>query len=172
MKELTVRIRFDTPCLGNVKRRANCTGVGEPWPVFQLPRMQDGRIRLETSWWRSSLRFAADVLCRHQSSVSQIHLDPGVSGQPSAKMFKRFVGGRKYIKHEAFLDGAFMEISCVVPDTISNDDFEQLMRLVGRFKGISPFQFERQYGLFSVIGVYKKTALCSEVETISDDKSG
>jgi len=120
MRELTVRIRFTSPSLGSVKGYQLAPGTGEKWPCFYMPRTPEGKVRFEATWWLSSLRFAADVLCAHQRAVSQVHFDIVVDGQPRATKYKRYFSPRKYVKHEAFMEGDEIGINCVVPDEISD----------------------------------------------------
>ena len=146
MRELTVRIKFTTACLGNVKKQQ----PREKWPHFLMPRTPDGKVRFEAQWWKHSLKFAATVLCRHQRAVNKIHFDVSVDGKTQVspdKFFKRYLDGKKFLKHEAFMEGDIIGVNCIVPADIDDDDFWRLMDIVGRFKGISPFG-PREYGFF------------------------
>lgn len=150
MREITVKIKFTKACLGNVKRYI--TQGSKKWPCFYMPRTPDGSVRFEANWWKHSIRFAAEVLCRHQRSVSKIHFDVAITGQPEADtdmFYKRYFAAKKFVKHEAFREGEVVGVNCLVPSDISDDDFQQLMDLVGRYKGISPYG-PREYGFFVV----------------------
>jgi hypothetical protein len=167
MREVTVRLRFTKDCLGNVKRYVIDPRTGSKWPVFFLPRMPDGRVRFEANWWKSGIRFAAEVLCRHYKAVEKIHFDIAVEGTPHPVngFYKRYFDARRYVKHEAFIDGDVISINCIVPSEISDDDFKSLMDLVGRFKGISPFG-PREYGFFTVESVIKKSGQVHEANDL------
>lgn len=157
MRELTVRIKFTKACLGNVKKEL-LDNAGRKWPCFFMPRTPDGNVRFEANWWKASLRFASDVLCRHQKDVSKVHFDVSVDGRTDSDtdyFYKRYFSARRFVKHEAFREGEIVGINCLVPDAISDDDFWKLMDLVGRFKGISPYG-PREYGFFVVEGLIRR----------------
>jgi len=161
MRELTVRIRFTSACLGSVKKHVKDEVTGKTWPTFFMPRTTDGKIRFESSWWTSSLTFAAKILCRHHRAVEGIYWDVIVDGRPDTNVdnfFKRYFNDKgsnngrsksRFVKHEAFLPGDVIGVNCIVPETIGDDDFWKLMDLVGRFRGISPYE-PRKYGHFTV----------------------
>jgi len=151
MRELTVRIKFTTACLGNIKKQS----AGDRWPSYLMPRTPDGRVRFEAQWWKHSLKFSAEVLCRHQRAVNDIHFDVSVDGKPDINpenFYRRYLDGKKFLKHEAFKEGDIIGVNCIVPSQIDDDDFWRLMDRVGRFKGISPFG-PREYGFFVVESV-------------------
>ena len=150
MRELTVRLKFTKACLGNVKKYV--TKHGKSWPCFYMPRTPDGDVRFEANWWKHSLKFAAEILSKHQKRVGKIHFDVIVDGKPdpnSDNYYKRHFDSRKFVKHEAFHEGDVIGVNCAVPDEIDDDDFWRLMDLVGRFKGISPYG-PRDFGFFVV----------------------
>ena len=68
MRELTVRIRFLTACLGNQKLN---DGSGK----FVFQRSPDNNIIFLASWHHSNMRMAAQLLNRFQSDVNDIHWD-------------------------------------------------------------------------------------------------
>jgi len=156
MRELTVRIKFTTACLGNVKRYMK--QGGKKWPCFYMPRTPDGAVRFETSWWKASMKFAAQVLGKHHKAVERIHFDVTIDGQPDhnpVNFHKRHFDSKKFVKHEAFPEGQVIGVNCIVPSEIPDDHFWQLMDLIGRFKGVSPFG-PREYGFFVVESVNRK----------------
>lgn len=157
MRELTVFIRFTKDCLGNVKKYLNDPKTGQKWPVFFLPRTPDGKVRLEAAWWKSNIRFAAEVLCKHQRVVDKIHFDISVEGipHPIKGFYKRYFDSKRYVKHEAFKEGDVIAVNCIVPSEISDDDFRSLMELVGRFRGISPYG-PREFGFFTVEAINRR----------------
>lgn len=161
MRELKVALTFTTECLGNVKYQPE----GETWPAYRFARTPDGNIRFEASWWRSNIRFAADVLCRHHKAVEQVHFDVAVARAQPTKMYRRYFNNKAYMRHEAFLPGDRIIIKCLVPDSISDEDFKQLMDLIGRFRGISPFG-PREYGFFTVTSVQLSVGQPNEGEDI------
>lgn len=156
MRELLLTLRFTSPSLGNVKKYVRQENSAVSWPVFYMPRSLDGRVRFETNWWKSGLVFAADILCRHQKDVRNVEFAAELEGRTNTDIrhfFKRFLptatGRSRFVRHEAFLPDDVVRASCVVPDVISDEAFEQLMQYFGRFRGISPFR-PKQYGHFQV----------------------
>lgn len=148
MRELTVRIRFTRPCLGNAKeaRRGR----------FRLVRSPGGAVIFLASWHRSNMELAARILGRHQDEIARIVWDIEVDGTVDRDgWFQRYyrVGTRqRYSLHESFRTGQVVGINCAVPPAIGDDDFWQLMQLAGRYRGISPFK-PGEYGFFEVVSV-------------------
>lgn len=152
MRELTVKIRFVTPCLGNIKTTHKVenaeTGAKKKRTVFKFPRNHEGKVILMQAWWASVMRSAADVMCRHQKFVEGIRFSLEVDGIPE-RVFKRYYENSRYSSHEAFLANDVIGISCLVPPTINNDDFWRLMSLAGEYYGMSPFR-PGEFGFFKV----------------------
>jgi len=96
MRELAVRIRFQTPSLGHVKAKG---GLGR----FVFPRDPDGHIIFLATWHASNMRFAAQTLMKHQAEVEQIRWDVKVDGllRPN-RWHRRYFSGdsRRYALHE------------------------------------------------------------------------
>ena len=152
MRELTIRLKFTKACLGNVKRADD-----SKWPRYYLPRNPDGQIRFEAKWWRSSLKFAAEIMNKHHREVNDIQFDVIIDGRPDTNpdnFYKRFIDKKRYIKHEAFKEGDLIGVNCVVPSSISDDELWQLMTYVGQYRGISPFG-PKEYGLFTVESIIR-----------------
>lgn len=105
------------------------------------------------------MSFAAQILCKHHKAVERVYFDVSVDGRTESnpeKFFKRYFNDKgngksrgRFVRHEAFLPNDVVGVNCVVPDEINDDEFWQLMDLVGRFKGISPYG-PREYGNFEV----------------------
>lgn len=150
MRELKVTLKFTKECLGNGKQQTDRT----QWPIYMFARTPDGCIRFEASWWRANIRFAAEVLCKHHKAVEKVHFDIAVQCDTATQIYKRYFTSKAYMRHEALFPGDTVQVKCVVPDEISDDDFKQLMGLIGRFRGISPFG-PKEYGFFTVEGVHK-----------------
>jgi hypothetical protein len=150
MRELTVRVRFTGPSLGNVKSRDGAVSS------FVFHRNDDGRIVFLASWHRANMRFAAQLLGKHYDHVQHILWDVVVDGglrKGREKWFSRYFstqnGRRRYVKHEAFQVGQTVGINCAVPQGITDDELLQLMNLAGRYKGLSPWK-PGEYGHFEV----------------------
>lgn len=146
MRELTVRIRFTSPSLGNVKAR---DGSG----VFYLPRSKTGQVLFLGTWFQTGVNFAAKVMNRYQAEVRKIHwdiaLDAVVRPKPFTRRYYKKGKRQRYVLHESLLVDQVIGINCVVPTEISDDDFWSLMRIVGQYHGLSPW-VETGYGLFVV----------------------
>lgn len=161
MRELKVTLKFTKECLGNVK---DFDRHKDRWPWYKMPTTPDGSVRFESSWWRVNMSFAAEVLCRHHKAVEKIHFDLAVEGTPDT-WYKRYLDNKRFIRHQAFGVGSTIVVRCIVPDDISDDDFKQLMNLVGRFRGISPYG-PREFGFFTVESVQRSSGLVNETEDI------
>lgn len=150
MRELTVRVRFTTPCLGNVKDR---TGR------FLLPRSPDGlSVLFQASWHQSNMALASQLLGRHQDTVRKIMWDVRVDGLPRRsdrwhRIYYPTKNGRdRYFLHEAFKPGQVIGLNCTVPNAISDEDFWTLVQKAGQYKGLSPLR-AGEFGLYDVVGV-------------------
>lgn len=104
---------------------------------------------LLASWWTALMRYAAEVFGGHHEAAKEIDWDPIVEGETSE--YKRFYAPGKFTIHEAFLPGDAIVVHAVVPEVLPVRDFEALLRIAGRYKGISPYRKEKQYGTFEVI---------------------
>ena len=169
MRELSVRIKFTKHCLGNVKKLRHDETSGKKQTYFVLPRTPDGHIVFLPTWWQANMRFAADVLCRHQDKVSEILFDMLVDGKPKpipSNLFRRWYGRNLFAFHEAFYPGQEVGVNAIVPDEVSDDDFRRLLDLAGRFKGISPAR-PGEFGLFTVESVRARTMADEETRTES-----
>lgn len=150
-RELTVRIRFTRHCLGNVKSR-------ERGGRFLLPRNPQGFVTFMASWHRANMRFAAQLLGRHQDEVEKIRWDIAVDGAVLRDCwYRRYYPAKtnsgtrqqRYVTHETFTPGQVVGIHCAVPSAISEEDLWQLMRLAGQYCGLSPCK-PGEFGFFEV----------------------
>jgi len=152
MKELTVRIRFTSHCLGNQKAK---DGSGR----FEFMRSPDGEhVLFLATWHHANLRMAAQLLGRHQSDVGKIYWDINVDGALREDRWHRawYISPkskqRRYSLHEAFFPGQEVSVNCAVPSSISDEDFWRLMAKVGQYKGISPWK-PGEFGNFEVVSI-------------------
>lgn len=149
MRELTVRIRFTSPSLGNVKK--------SPEGHYLLPTNPDGFVTFLGTWHQANMALAAKLLGRHQDEIRRILWDIVVDGRPlrgQDRWFKRYYtkggkGRRRYCLHECFPVGHVVGLNCAVPSAISDDDMLELMNLAGRYCGLSPFK-PKEFGHFAV----------------------
>jgi len=154
MRELTVRIKFTSPCLGNAKKFHNIRvqGKRKKRTYFVHLRNPSNCVMFLPTWWQAIMRNAADVLSRHQQEVKGIRFALEVDGQPRPipeQLFNRYYDENRYSRHEAFMAGDTIGVTCVVPDQISDDDFWRLMQYAGKFYGISPCR-PGEFGFFTV----------------------
>jgi hypothetical protein len=139
MRELTVRLMFLAPCLGNVRKYRRQKGKVQHYYVFPRHPVSD-RVMFLPKWWAASLRRAAQVLCKHQREVQEILFTPEIDGNPAPipeQFYRRHLRSDQYTKHEAYFPGAVIGITCAVPDSIDDDDFVRLMQYAGKYSGIS-----------------------------------
>lgn len=140
MREVTVRIKYTSPCLGNVPDRSARTGR----LVFH--RNHDGQLVFLPTWHLHNMTFAAQLLGKAYSDVSKIQWDQAadcVLRQPDP-WYRRYYtnsnGRRRFAVHEAVFPGQVVGFNCVLPATIDDDTFIRLMEIAGRYKGLSPFR--------------------------------
>ena len=154
MRELSVRIKFTSPCLGQVKRIWH--EGGKKRSHFLLPRNPStGRVIFLPTWWQALLLRAAEVMCRHQSVVKAIRFGIEVDGLPRplpGGFYFRYYREKCFAKHEAFFPGDEIGLTCLVPDEIDDDDFRRLVEIAGKYYGMSPAR-PNEYGFFTVESV-------------------
>jgi hypothetical protein len=153
MRELTVRIRFLSPSLGNVKLPAE---DGR----YAMPRNQGGQVLFPASWHRANMRFAAQVLGMHHKAVLKICWDVAVDGLVLASStHRRFYRSRsnrlRFVVHEAFHAGQEVGLNCAVPAEIGDQDLWRLLSCAGRYRGLSPWR-PGEYGFFEVAEIRQR----------------
>ena len=165
MRELTVRIRFNQHCLGNVKgRRGN----------FFLPRDVEEAVVFMPTWHLSNMQLAASIYGRHQTEVRKIHWDPRIDvvllkDRWYRRTFSRGEGKSPRIAfHEAILPHQVIGINCAVPDSITDDHLISLMTLAGKYKGLSPYK-PGQFGRFTVEALRRRRCQPEKVVRCEDD---
>jgi hypothetical protein len=92
---------------------------------------------------------------RHHAAVRDIDWDPIIEGTP--REYKRFYAPSRYTVHEAFFPGDKIVVHAVVPASLPLEDFSELLRIAGRYKGISPYR-KGPYGTFDVVDIEVKGA--------------
>ena len=138
MQEISITLQFITPCLGNVRRP----------DIDRFERDATGNITFMQSWFRELLVYGARAFAKHQNIILQVHIHPHIQGTP--KVYRRYYGPAKYTDHEAFLVGDEITIKVMLPDGITENDFREIMRLAGGYKGISPYRWQDGFGRFTV----------------------
>jgi hypothetical protein len=140
--------------LGNVRARKS--------GKYFLPKNPEMKVVFMATWHEANLKFASQILGRHQDEVSNIHWDIVVDGRipPGERgRFRRYYTNdkrkRRYSQHECFPAGHVVGINCVVPQTISDDDLIALMNLAGKYKGLSPWK-PGEFGHFEVESIHAR----------------
>ncbi len=141
MQEVVVKLQFNQPCLGDVRKEKRSEMLKDP----------RGRAMLLPTWWKSVASFAARLLNRHQELVTRVDWDPVV--EEPVKEFRRYYGPGKFTVHEAFLAGDVIVVRAVLPDGLPVEDFREIMATAGRYKGICPYKPENKMGTFEVLEV-------------------
>lgn len=162
MQEVTIKLRFNRVCLGGAKRKHGGR------VVFCFERDPRQRVMFLPSLWSSLLRYAAKLTNRHQNAVKKIDWCPVIEGLPK-KDWRRTIVRRPapgneskarthFAVHEAFVPGDVITLSAVLPAEITLDDFSQLLTVIGKYRGFSPFNVpQEKYGTFEVLSVEKTT---------------
>lgn len=152
MRELSVRIRFTNPSLGNEKDTK--TGNFK----FQRSPGNAGKILFLPTWHQSNMKFATEMLGRHHEDVKKIFWDIEIDGEVREKCltrcyYKRTKSGKyRWSTHESLLKGQTIAINCVVPHEIDDEDFWTLLQIAGKYKGLSPWQ-PGKYGHYEVVSI-------------------
>lgn len=141
MQEVAVKLKFITPCLGHIRR--------QDYDRFE----RDGAdsVIFMSSWWREVLRYGAQAFGKHQRLTQDIRMHAKIIGE--VKRFKRYFGENRFKEHEAFLKGDIIFVKAMLPTGLPPADFEEILRLAGNYRGMSPYGWKDGYGQFEVIGV-------------------
>jgi hypothetical protein len=157
MQEVIARLQFIRPALGYAERRARSEQV-----VYTWPRDPQQRLMFLSSWWHERMNYAAKVLSRYSALVAQISWDQAIGYDGNISQFRRDVWREKqgcmvrsgYAEHEAIRAGAEITVRAVLPSNLPLEAFRELLDIVGRYKGISPYRSDTEaYGTFAVLTV-------------------
>lgn len=152
MRELSVRIRFTNPSLGNEKDHK--TGRFK----FQRSPGREGKILFLATWHHANMKLAAEMMGRHQETVKKICWDIEIDAELREKcltrcFYQKSPGGReRWSLHESLMPGQIICINCVVPNDIDDADFWTLLHIAGKYKGLSPWQ-PGKYGHYEVVSI-------------------
>ncbi len=142
MRELTIRLLFTTPCLGNVRGG----------PVDLMPKNpRTGQVTFRPMWWQMCIRKGAQAMGKHLDQVRQIQWDPVVHGDLG--IHRRYYSDDGYRDHEAYLEGTEIAVNVVIPSQVPVEDFERILETAGRYVGISPYRWQDGWGRFQVRSV-------------------
>ena len=143
--EVTARLCFTQPCLGNVRR-----------PDYdRMTRDSTDEVIFMVTWWRSAFGRAAKAINRFYSLVDKIH--PAMQVYGDVTRYKRWYnGGKKFTTHECFDVGAVVEVSFLIPNEMTIGEFTELIEATGLYIGVSPYGWKTgRYGRFRVLEVRK-----------------
>lgn len=152
MRELSVRIKFITPSLGNEKNHKSGHFC------FQRGPSPSSKILFLATWQHSNMKLAAEMMGRHQEASKNICWDIEIDATLREKCYTRCyyqkaIGGRqRWSLHESLMPGQTATINCVVPSEIDDQDFWSLMQIAGKYKGLSAWQ-PGKYGHYEVISI-------------------
>lgn len=167
MRELTVRIRFIEPSLGNVRQPGSTN--------FVMPRDTRGVVIFMPTWHAANMKFAAKLLNLHQDEVGKILWDMAVDGVVRRGAWHRryYQAGarRRYALHEAFQAGQVIGLNCVVPAAVAEDDLWRLMDMAGRYKGLSP-SHPGEFGFFVVESIRPRRGPAEDREGLKRQEPG
>jgi len=160
--EVTARIQFTRPCLGNVRK-----------PDFdRLLRDPDGEVIFLATWWRSALSQSARALNKYHSLVDKIR--PALPVRGPVSHIKRWYGDDGAFKiHEGFDAGAVVTVQFLLPSGMTLDQFTELLETAGLYVGVSPYGWKTgTYGQFKVLEVLKSDRRRTARDRASRDPQG
>lgn len=152
MRELSIRIRFTNPSLGNEKDPKSGRFK------FQRSPGPNGNILFLATWHQANMKLAADMMGRHQEHIKKIFWDIEIDGKLRDKCLERCYykksskGRERWSTHESLVRGQTIGINCVVPHEIDDEDFWTLMQIAGKYKGLSPWR-PGEYGHYEVVSI-------------------
>jgi len=163
--ELVVRLKFTTPCLGNVRRS----------DYDRMTRDDEGRVIFMPTWWRSAFGQAARAISRYYDYVNQILPALPIEGDLT-RVARRYGRGADDIKvHEGYDVGATVTVRFAIPGKMHIRQFVELLEAVGMYVGISPYRSGKNYGFFKVLEVkkvgasnYQKGRRCNNGNSAND----
>lgn len=144
MMEVTIRLRFTNYSLGDRRFKR----------ISRMLQDGQGRIVYLPTWWDALMGYAAKVLNKYHELARQIDWDPVVDGRPTE--YRRYYDEGKYTLHEAFEPGAEIGVNAVLPTGLTIEMFTELLDVAGRYRGISPYRQQKQYGTFEVVSVVRR----------------
>jgi hypothetical protein len=154
MYEVCLKLRFDSPCLGNVR------GETEEDPA-KMMRGPDGNVTFSQTWWRTIVCQGARCYGKHQERVRKILWGSSVDG--TTQIHRRYYhlrsetgpSQRMHKDHESFMPGEVIGVKVLVPDDVPIEDFRDIMAIAGEYFGISPFGWTKGFGKFKVVEAFK-----------------
>lgn len=161
MRELSIRIRFTSPCLGNDKKIRTIRDQGRKKrrrSCFLFSRTGDGKVVFMPQWWTALLRDAAQVHGALYEEVKQIQFSLEIDGNPRPipeQFYKRYYESDKFSLYEAFFAGDCIGVNCLVPPSITDDELWRLLHIAGEYYGICPVRMP-EFGRFKVVHIQRR----------------
>lgn len=168
MRELSIRIRFTNPSLGNEKDPKSGRFL------FQRSPGTNPKILFLSSWHQSNMKMAAQMMGKHHNAIKKIFWDIEIDGELVEKCFTRCYykktpkGRERWSTHESLIRGQSIGINCVVPYEIDDEDFWTLLQIAGKYKGLSPWQ-PGTYGHYEVVSIRPRRVIRELTETEKKD---
>lgn len=168
MRELSIKIRFMNPSLGNEKDPRSGRFK------FQRSHGRNGKILFLATWHQANLKMAADMMGRHQEHIKKIFWDIEIDGELREKCLTRCYykkspkGRERWSTHESLVKGQLVGINCVVPHEIDDEDFWTLMQIAGKYKGLSPWQ-PGKYGQYEIVSIRPRRNHTAESDDPADE---
>jgi len=142
--EVTASLQFTRPSLGNVRRS----------DYDRMQRDQDGNVIFLPSWWRAAFAQAAKAISKYYKFVDMIH--PGLPVIGTLSRVKRWYSSKRYKIHEGFAVGTKVQVSFLLPNELSQNEFAELLEATGSYIGMSPYGWKTgMYGHFKLLEVRK-----------------
>ncbi len=149
--EVTAKLRFTCPCLGNVR--------GEEYD--RMERDQEGNIIFLPTWWRAAFAKAAQAINRHYKLVNSIHPALQIYGGPVTKIERRYLEQlsdssdkvQRVKLHEGFDVNTVVDCSFLLTSGMTVNHFTELLEVIGLYFGMSPYGWKQDFGRFQVLEV-------------------
>lgn len=108
--------------------------------------------------WQSVMVYAGKLANLHQTLVKKIDWNPIIDGEPSREWRRQIVhqngSGAHFALHEAFMPGDEIGVTAVIPPGMRRTEFQELLEIVGKYKGFSPFNnATEKFGTFEVLRI-------------------
>lgn len=109
----------------------------------------DQKVIILEKHWYSALTAAAAGVNMTSAALQQVRVDPLVTGELG--QYVRRYGGGKEVVHEAFMPGTVVHIRFEVAAQLGA--FTRLLRAAGKYRGISPYGWNKGFGRYRVLSV-------------------
>jgi len=114
-------------------------------------RSPDNDIILLPGWWQQTLDYGAKAVGRGHQLVRSVKFDPIVKCEIAKDHFRRYTNDDSYIDHEAIERLLVVKLS--VPTALKVETVKAILDKGGRYVGLAPFKWHRNYGRFEVIDI-------------------